>query len=266
MREPSVGVPVPSRERSRPLTVLAPSRGRSRLLTVLVAAALAVTGCSGGDRGAGPAPAPGASTTAAATPGALPSLTVPTPVATTPLAGPIRLTAGMTRPGTRLRFGQKAIVPIRQYHPWRGFTEGTLGIVVERLQHVPATRVEGNFDASSRELLNRSTAYYVKIVITNESGNPMSLDVPRLDGVTRDGRSTDTALHGGELPGCEERGSPEPFGHRGATWVTCELWVSSAARPIERVVYREAPYGDANPAFDDARFNQHYRLGLITWA
>ncbi|PZG03015.1 hypothetical protein [Micromonospora deserti] len=183
-----------------------------------------------------------------------------------PLAGPLRLTEGMTRPGARLRFGQKAIVPIRQYHPLRGYTEGVLGIVVRKIQHVPGSEIDGNFDDNSAALLKKNTAYYATIVITNESGNPMSLEMLRFDGLRSDGELASIVLIGGDLPNCRTTDSPDRFDHAGARWVTCKLWVSSPSRPIRKIRYREPPYGEANQAFDDARFNRYYSLGMLTWS
>jgi hypothetical protein len=47
----------------------------------------------------------------------------------------------MTRPGARLRSGQKAIVPIRQYNRFGGtYTQGVLGVVVQQIQRAPGSR------------------------------------------------------------------------------------------------------------------------------
>ncbi len=243
--------------------------GARRWGAAAAASVLLAAGCSGGDDAAQPTATPTVATqapTAPASTPASPTPASPTPVATTPLTGPLRLTAGMTRPGTRLRFGQKATVPIRQYNPrLRGYVEGVLGIVVQPIRSVPGTRVEGNFDAGSAAVLKRSRAYSVQIVITNESGNPMPLEPPQLDGLHGDGRLSFTVLVGGELPGCEQSVAPSSFAGKGARWVTCDRWISAPSEPIRQVRYHEPPYGTAPAAFDDARFNRSYDLGPITW-
>jgi hypothetical protein len=106
-------------------------------------------------------------------------------------------------------------------------------------RHVPGSKIEGNFDDHSAALLKRRTAYYAKIVITNESGNPMPLEVPRFDGLTSGGELADSVLIGGDLPDCRSTGPPESFDHKGAQWVTCELWVSSPSRVAPRRAVRE---------------------------
>jgi hypothetical protein len=172
----------------------------------------------------------------------------------------------MTRPGTRLRFGQQAIVPIRDYNALRkSYTEGVLGIVVQPIRQTPGTRIEGNFDAASRAVLKRSTAYHAEIVITNESGNAMSLEVPRIEARRSGGGVTDVSLLGGELPGCTESPTPDSFDHKGARWVTCEFWASTS--PLREVHYMAAPYGK-NAQYPDDRvpnFDRYYGLGEIIW-
>lgn len=227
---------------------------------LVIALVLLVAGCTGGDKTVRPTATP------AATPRASPSPSGPSPVATAPLTAPLRVAAGMTRPGTRLRFGQKATVPIRQFNPrLNGYLEGVLGIVVQPIRSIPGAQVKGNFDAESAAELKRSRAYYVKIIITNESGNPLPLESPQFDGLYGDGDLSFNVLIGGEIPGCEQVGAPEAFDRRGARWVTCDRWLSSPAEPIRQVSYHEVPYGEAPKAFADSRFNRQYNLGPIIW-
>jgi hypothetical protein len=172
----------------------------------------------------------------------------------------------MTRPGARLRFGQQAIVPVRDYNALRkSYTEGVLGIVVRRIRQTRGSRVGGNFDPASRAVLKRSTAYYAEIVITNESGNPMSLPVPRFEARRRGGGLADVSVLGGKLPGCAESPSPDSFDHKGARWVTCGLWVSTY--PLREIHYMNPPYGHnaQHPSDRAPSFNQYYDLGAIIW-
>lgn len=157
-------------------------------------------------------------------------------------------------------------MPIRQYNArLRGYLEGVIGIVVQPLRSAPASEIQGHFDASSAARLKQSRVYYTKIVITNESGNPMALEPPQFDGLLGDGKLSYTVLVGGELPGCEEAVAPDSFDRVGARWVTCDRWVSSPSEPIKQISYHEPPYGEEATAFEDAKFNRHYNLGPITW-
>ncbi|MFF5262072.1 hypothetical protein ACFY4C_24315 [Actinomadura viridis] len=208
-------------------------------------------------------PAPGTPAPAPA-----PALTPPRGATTIPPTEPLRATGKMTRPGTRLRFGQKAIVPVREHHPLRkSYSEGVLGIVVKRIRRVPASKINGNFDASSRAVLKRSTAYHAEIVITNESGNAMSLSMPRFEARRSGGETTPVNLVGGELPGCEASPSPDSFDHKGARWTTCELSVSTPSAPLREIHYMGPPYGKnaQHPSDPAPSFEEHYDRGAIIW-
>lgn len=152
----------------------------------------------------------------------------------------------MTKPGTVLRFGQKAIVPTRELHLREGiYVYGVMGIVVHRIQQAPGSKVEGNFDSEARKRLKSATAYYAKVTFTNESGDPLSPHLPEFDTLARGGDSPGFVLSGGELPGCptESDLTQQEFGRKGAQWEGCVLGVSTSDRPIREIHYKEPPYG-----------------------
>jgi hypothetical protein len=228
---------------------------RSRIGAVAVALVLA--GCSGGGGTAKPT---------ARAPIPAPVLTPPRGSTTNVPTQPLKVTGTMTRPKARLRFGQRAIVPVREYNALRkSYTDGVLAIVVRPIRQTRGSRVEGNFDAASRAVLKRSTAYYAEIVITNESGNPMSLSVPRFEARRGGGEIGDVSVLGGKLAGCPESPSPDSFDHRGAQWTTCEFWLSTV--PLREVHYLNPPYGtNAQHPNDRApSFSRYYGLGDIIW-
>lgn len=108
---------------------------------------LLLAGCSAGE-----AAAPSAAPATTASPAPSPATSAPTPATTAIPTEPLRLTVEMTRPGARLRFGEKAIVPVRQYYPLlKTYAEGVLGIVVQRIQ---TTRVRRS-RATSAETAGR---------------------------------------------------------------------------------------------------------------
>lgn len=235
-------------------------------LTVTVAAA-----CNGDDD---TAQAPATTTAPAETPTPTPTPTpepTPTPSRTTPTpktSGPLRIKKGQTRPGAQLRFGQRAVVPIRDRASYSGNErDGVVGIVVGTIRTTAGRNVQGNFDERSRKLLAQSTAYYAPITITNLSGDDLSIITnPSFDGRRRGGASPDVALIGGSLPGCTSDPSPDTFDHKGAVWKTCVIAVSRSSR-IREVHYRNAPYGTETQIFDDPppKYNQYYGLGDVVW-
>ncbi|MFI0406791.1 hypothetical protein [Actinomadura sp. 3N508] len=226
---------------------------------------LMLAGCSAGGTGEPPA-AP------AATRGpSHPATPAPTFGTTAVPTGPLRLTDEMTRPGTRLRFGEKAIVPVREfYRLQRVYTEGVIGIVVHRIRTSPGSRVQGAFDEEDRATLNRHIAYYTKVTITNESGGAFTPDTSGLNADFGDWGPAVTMLGEEGLPGCREGNPPDDneFGRKGAVWKTCLLGVSSRSRPMKAVQYDDPPYGKDVQAEDDPSpdFNKHYNLGPITWS
>ncbi|TWD81273.1 hypothetical protein FB561_2384 [Kribbella amoyensis] len=175
-----------------------------------------------------------------------------------------------TTPGARLPFGRKAIVPIRYRNSFtKTFTEGVIGVAPGPIQRIPATRLEGNYDAQSRARLKGKTAYYSRIVITNESGNDLTgLISPRFSGLRRNGQNPDLLLLGGDLSSCPEGVSPpDSFDRKGATWIVCHFEASAASRPVRVIAYREPPYGEEIQTSGEPApaFNQYYNLGPITW-
>ncbi|TDD71517.1 hypothetical protein [Actinomadura rubrisoli] len=240
-----------------------PRMSRRRIGAVTLVPCLVLTGCAGSDDTARPSSTPTVK---------MPALThtpsVPKGDTTIPPTQPLRLTNKMTRPGARLRFGQKAIVPIREHHPLpKSYTEGVLGIVVQRIRQTRASKIKGNFDSHGTAVLKRSIAYYAEIVITNESGNAMSLSVPRFEARRSGGEISTVIITGGELPGCSESPSPDSFDHKGARWVTCELAVSTPSEPLQEIHYMAPPYGvnAQHPSDRAPSFKQHYGRGEIVW-
>ncbi|WP_344268718.1 hypothetical protein [Actinomadura napierensis] len=237
---------------------------RSHALALITCLMLA--GCSGGG-----ASAPSAAPATTASPAPSPATSAPMPGTTAIPTEPIHLTDEMTRPGTRLRFGEKAIVPVRDYYPQqKTYVEGVLGIVVQRIRTTPGSKVQGNFDEDSRAILKRHTAYHARIIVTNESGNPFSPGTPRFTGEFGEWGPAVTVSGEMRLPGCREGYPPDfdEFDRKGAEWKTCLLAVSSRSRPMTQVRYEGPPYGkeiqfEQDPSPD---FNKHYDLGAITWS
>jgi hypothetical protein len=245
-------------------------------LAAVLGAVLVVSGCGAADEPstAGGAPTPPVATTrtpASAAPSQAPTTrpTVPRSTAAATPTGPVRLTKGMTRPGTRLRFGQRAIVPVRHYNSFsRTYFEGVISITVEPIRRTAASKIEGNFDEKSRALLKGRTAYYARVVITNVAGTSLSVPTPTLKAYRSGRRHSEIALIGGELPECPEPSAPESFHRKGGRWVTCALAVSSAASPIRSFEFDDPPYGTEAKVFPDdpePRYNEYYNLGPISW-
>ena len=179
----------------------------------------------------------------------------------------VRGTGKMTRPGTRLRFGQKAIVPIRDYNALRKcYTEGAPGIVVQRIRQTAAPESRATSTPPAGPCSRRSTAYHAEILITDESRNAMSLPVPRIEARRSGGGVTDVSLLGGTLPGCTESPSPglvrpqgRSMGHLPSSGCRPTRFERSTTWPC-RTARTHSPPTTGRPTF-----NQYYDRGEIIW-
>jgi hypothetical protein len=195
----------------------------------------------------------------------------PTP---TPTPSKLRITKGLTKPGTVLKFGQQARVPTREQHGLDApYTYGVLGIVVHRIEQAPGSSVEGNFDADERKLLKSATAYYAKITVTNESGDLVSpVTADRFEAAQGGKGSGGFLLIGGQLPACrqEPRPFPKSFGHKGARWEDCKFGLSTASQPIREIHYKGPPYGEDAEVRNwktgpESSYGVYDDLGAIVW-
>src|ERR1700742_92096 len=172
-------------------------------VTVGVAAAV-LTGCSGDNE---PVSAPTLTPTPTPTPTpVLPTdpAPVPVPVPTTPTfqqpTGPMTLSKSMAKPGTRLRFGQRAVVPVR-FHPMTGTTaDGVIGLAVGKIRRTKASNLEGNFDSASRARMKGKTLFYAEVVVTNLGTQDLTgLSFLNFHGLLSGQRQPPLGLIGGEL-------------------------------------------------------------------
>lgn len=190
------------------------------------------------------------------------------PTPTTPTE-PLRVTKGMTKPGATLRFGQKAVVPMR-YHDSFGhkYFEGVVTVTVQPIRRTSTKNLAGNFDDKSRDLLRGKYVYYARVDLALVSGDLSTAVTPTLEGVRSRGRAPAFALIGGELEEiCPEGSAPADFDVKGARWATCAIAVGTGSSPIRGFVWDEPPYGKELQLFDETppQFNDFYDLGGITW-
>jgi hypothetical protein len=241
-------------------------------IVVAVVLALAPAGCSD-DRPASQPPVE----TPSATPTPTPTATPPAPPTPTwppaptyePPTGPIQLTKAMTKPGTRLRFGQQALVPMRYRDSFSNDeTEGVVTVVVRPVKRTSTDNLEGNFDEQSTKLLKGKYVYYSRVEITLVSGDLSGAITPTMHGIRSRGRDAQFALIGGELPElCPESSAPASFDTKGARWVTCAIAVGTGSSPIRGFTWEAPPYGEELQIFDEppSQYNEFYGLGPITW-
>ncbi|MBM7788622.1 hypothetical protein [Tenggerimyces flavus] len=193
----------------------------------------------------------------------------PAPPSPTGPSGPLQVTKGMTKPGSSLRFGQKAVVPMRYRDSFTDtYSDGVVTVTVQPIRRTSTKNLAGNFDQKSRDLLKGKYVYYARVDIALVSGDLSAAVTPSLEGVRSRGRGPAFALIGGELETiCPEGSAPSSFDVKGARWATCAIAVGTGSSPIRGFVWDEPPYGKELQLFDDAppQFNDYYDLGGITW-
>ncbi|XVQ09955.1 hypothetical protein ACQP1W_46820 [Spirillospora sp. CA-255316] len=145
----------------------------------------------------------------------------------------------VTAPGTSLKLGQRAVVPLR-----RASTTGTLGITVTAIERGDQAAFAQQFGSRAQGM----TPYYIRYTVTNVGGTDLSrTTTPLLNAVGPNGGSTGaTIIFTGALPGCE-RGRPDAsFASAGATYQHCRLQVARQGIPVTGAEYDDSEGGYSN--------------------
>jgi hypothetical protein len=168
-----------------------------------------------------------------------PSSSAPTSPAAAPAEqdGGGGVPAAATKPGTKLKLGQKAVVAVKS-----GSVTGTVGITVTKIE--PGDKAV--FAARFKEKANGMDPYYVRYTVENVGGTDLSRSAaPLLDAVGPGGGSTG-AIVIGSVEGCERGRPDETFAKAGATYETCRL---QAART--GIAVTGAEYDETDGGYDD---------------
>lgn len=218
---------------------------RRQSVLVVTALAASLAGCSAG---AEPQPANGQ-----------PSATVPltsappsAPVTTTPdrpylTSTPVlELTDAATKPGTKLGFGEQAVIPANSY-----YAKGLLGIsiTVEAVKAADADIDSLKLSGEDKNKLRGKMFFFVHKTLTNVDGaNLAEMRAPSLWATTKSGGFPGTVYGIGsktDVPGCADNDpSPKDFSVKGAKYETCELMFGVASDPITSIAYSKSPYED----------------------
>lgn len=228
---------------------------------VAVAAAV-LSGCSGNDQRVS---APPTTETPTPTPTYIPPAVPPPPTVQAP-TGPITLSKSMAKPGTRLRFGQRAVVPV-QVHPMSGATvDGVIGLAVGKIRRTKVSNLEGNFDSASRARMKGKTLFYAEVVVTNLGTQDLTgLYFLNFHGLLSGQRQPPLGLIGGDLAGCGD--DTLSVRGKGSRSVYCVLTVANASDPVTTIAYDGPPYGVEIEEYGQPKpqYNNYYDLGAITW-
>jgi hypothetical protein len=148
-----------------------------------------------------------------------------------------------TKPGTKLKFGQEAVVPFYSY-----YDKGLVGITVT-VEDTPA--LDDDIDHlplkdDDKAKLRGKRFFFVRTKMVNLDGVNFS-DVlpPTLMTTTRSGGFPGALLGGArtDVTGCDSVSSaPKTFSVAGAVFEQCQLYFGVPSDPIASVAYTDQPY------------------------
>ncbi|URN09743.1 hypothetical protein LUW74_44620 [Actinomadura madurae] len=139
-----------------------------------------------------------------------------------------------TQPGSRLKFGQRAVVPFDY-----GSKKGAIGITVTAIERGDQSAFLRRFGSRAKGL----TPYYIRYRIENVGGTDLSFSTaPSLTALDRDGRGTGVVLVG-ELPDCERGEAGAEFTKAGATFQGCRLQAGRGGTQVTSAEYSDTEGG-----------------------
>lgn len=211
---------------------------------VIAALAFAVAGCSPIQGQA--SPVGGAKLTGGNSPtatSAAPTTTERPYMTSTPT---LEITGDAAKPGTKVKFGEQAIIPVFSY-----YAKGLLGVTItvetvkasdEDIESLPLK------DDDKAKLRGKYFFFVHETLVNVDGSNLAELYPPSLTPSTKSG-GWPGQLFGGRnisVTGCEEVGSaPKDFTTKDAKYEDCKLYFGVASDPITSMAYTTKPYDTA---------------------
>jgi hypothetical protein len=195
------------------------------------AAALVLAGCSNDDdSGSSAADAGSEASRAAAGPDASADEEV------SPAAAPKEVE--VTPPGTKLKFGERAVVPFSNGVG----ADGHIGITVTGVSDVD----KAAFDAALSDKSDPDiTPFCIEYTIENADGSDLRYTYPpSLRGVIADGGHPGAMVFGAKVAGCERGAAPDEFTEAGATYETGQVEGAAPGATVAGAEYGGADYED----------------------
>ncbi len=214
------------------------ARPRVRL-AVFALVAFAATGCATSD--AGQASGSGSVLTTSETPSPSAPTTTPRPYATT--TPTLELNDQTVKPGTKLKFGEQAIVPF-----YSAYAKGLIGltVTVESVK-APDADIDGLplKDEDKTKLRGKNFFFVHTSMVDIDGSNFEGVWAPTLTASTRSGGWPGTLLGLGDISvtGCDKGSTaPSDFSAKGAKFDSCQLYFGTASDPTTSLAYTQKPY------------------------
>ncbi|MBN6042216.1 hypothetical protein [Amycolatopsis sp. 195334CR] len=155
-------------------------------------------------------------------------------------AGAAPVDGEVTAPGTKLKLGERAVLPF-EYTKQK---KGTIAVTVTAIEKGSEADM-----AAFGEKAKGMTPYFLKMKVENVGGTDLAHASLKLNGVLEGGSGTGVVLIG-DIPGkCDNETAPAKFTTKGASYETCSL-SATKDKPVTAVEFDE---GDA------------YQDGPVVW-
>ncbi|MEU5368238.1 hypothetical protein ABZ362_04450 [Streptomyces sp. NPDC005951] len=142
----------------------------------------------------------------------------------------------ITAPGTKLRIGDRAVVPFR----YTSDKKGTIAVTVTAIEKGTETDM-----AAFGDRAKGMTPYIIKMKVENVGGTDLSYASLKLDGVLEGGAGTGVILMGDITGKCERETAPREFTAKGASYETCSL-AATKSTPVTGAEFDEGDtYSDS---------------------
>jgi hypothetical protein len=198
---------------------------RGALLGALSATALVLSACGSGDTTGTPAPAP------TVPPAAESSSAAPSTSAAAPASG-----GDITKPGTVLKVGDRAVVPFE----YGSDKKGTIAITVTAIEKGETADL-AKFGDKAKDIV----PYYIRATVENVGGTDLSYSSLQLHSVAADGGSNGVIISG-DVDKCESESADENFKTPGAKFDTCVLQAARVGDAVGGATY------DKGDAYEDS--------------
>jgi hypothetical protein len=177
----------------------------------------------------------GSQTTGAATPASTGTTTPSTEVSATS-AAPVADGGDVTAPGTKLKVGARAVIPLA--------SSGKNGTIAVTLTAIEAGAKEdlAKFGDKAKNI----TPFYLRVRVENLSGTDLSYTSVSLRGLGDDGKSTGVIISG-DTPKCDSTSAPKTFTTVGASYETCVLSGAPDGLKVAAGAYNRGDGYDKSP-------------------
>nr|WP_246481606.1 hypothetical protein [Amycolatopsis umgeniensis] len=185
-----------------------------------------------------------AATTSGETSASEPTTTERPYLTTTPT---LEVTGDAVKPGTKLKFGEQAIIPF-----YSDYAKGFVGltVTVESVKAADADIDGLPLKDEDKAKLRGKNFFFVREKLTNVDGtNLAKVTTPVLSARTKSGGWPGSLLGMGntDVTGCEGGNiAPQDFSVKGAVFEACRLHFGSASDPIASLAYTSQPYESAD--------------------